>query len=198
MLPRAHCALVGSSTNLIVGKRLNDQIDRADVVIRVNRIVTVFVYLNTVEHGGRTRWRWLNHDACDGGGAGAAFYVSPRPGSGRTDIIGGSGPELSVSPEEGLAVVHFPSTLPEYGGVTDYNVWHEACAPTSLPTRSLPFGRRANCSERFPRCPRKGEAAGDEKWIAQQFIWSHPGLNFRRVLDRENWEPSRRRCPANL
>ena len=91
----------------------------------VNRIVTVFVYLNTVLRGGRTRWRWLDHDARDGGGEGAAFYDRPRPGSGRTDIARGSGPELSVAPEEGLAVIHFPSALPEFGGVTDYNAWHE-------------------------------------------------------------------------
>ena len=134
----------------------------------VNRIVTVFVYLNSVLRGGRTRWRWLDYDARAGGGAGRAFYEAPRPGTGRTDMERGSGPELSVSPEEGLAVVHFPSTLPAFGGVTDYNVWHE------------------------------GEAAQDEKWVAQQFIWSHPGLDWRRVLDRENWEPEERRCAVGL
>ena len=75
---------------------------------------------------------------------------------------------LCIAPRAGMAVVHFPSTLPAFGGVTDYNVWHE------------------------------GEAAQDEKWVAQQFIWSHPGLDWRRVLDRENWEPEERRCAVCL
>jgi len=131
----------------------------------VNRIATVFVYLNTVLRGGRTRWRWLDYQ---GRGRAAAWYEAPRPGSGRTDIARGSGPEVSIAPEEGLAVVHFPSTMPEHGGITDYNVWHEA------------------------------EPAVDEKYIAQQFCWSHAGLDWRRVLDRENWEPRKRRCPLTL
>ena len=36
------------------------------------------------------------------------------------------------------------------------------------------------------------EAAVDEKWVAQQFIWSHPMLDWRRVLEEENWEPRAR------
>ena len=62
-------------------------------------------------------------------------------------------------------MLHFPSTTAAHGGVTDYNAFHEAEPPEE------------------PPC----------KWVAQQFIWSHPKLDFRRVLEAENWEPARRR-----
>lgn len=51
-----------------------------------NRILTLFVYLNDVSRGGRTRWRWLDHD-----GSGGAFYVAPGPGAGVTDTENGVG-----------------------------------------------------------------------------------------------------------
>ena len=54
------------------------------------------------------------------------------------------------------------------GGYTDYNAYHEA------------------------------EAAVDEKWVAQQFIWSHPRLDWRRVLEEENWEPGKRRSDDTI
>ena len=54
------------------------------------------------------------------------------------------------------------------GGYTDYNAYHEA------------------------------EAAVDEKWVAQQFIWSHPRLDWRRILEKENWEPSGRRSDDTI
>ena len=52
----------------------------------------------------------------------------------------------------------FGSQFAESGGFTDYNAFHDA------------------------------EPAIDEKWIAQQFIWSHP-LEWSRVLDAENLLP---------
>lgn len=134
-----------------------------------NRIATVFVYLNSCARGGRTRWRWINYDARLGGEAGERFYESPRPGHGRTSVTEGSGhTELAVRPEEGMAVVHFPSTVAERGGITDYNAYHES------------------------------EAAEDEKWVAQQFIWSHARLDWRRVLDAENLEPEQRLSDSSL
>ena len=119
--------------------------------------------------GGRTRWRWINYDARLGGEAGERFYESPRPGHGRTSVTEGSGhTELAVRPEEGMAVVHFPSTVAQSGGITDYNAYHES------------------------------EAAEDEKWVAQQFIWSHARLDWRRVLDAENLEPEQRLSDSSL
>ena len=44
----------------------------------------------------------------------------------------------------------------------------------------------------------ESEAAGDEKWVAQQFVWSHPNLDFRRVLDDENHEPPTRLSEETL
>ena len=126
---------------------------------------TIFVYLSTVARGGRTRWRWTRHDAALGGDRGARFYDCPSPGAGRTDPQRGSGPEVSVAPVEGLGVVHFPSLSAAHGGLTDYNGYHEAEPPIAPP----------------------------EKWVLQSFIWSHPRLDWTRVLEEENWEPPRRR-----
>jgi hypothetical protein len=134
----------------------------------VNRMVTIFIYLNNVARGGRTRWRWLQHDAKNSHGPRDDFYERPGPGSGRTDVERGAGPDVSVVPQEGLALVHFPSTTASSGGFTDYNAYHEA------------------------------EPAIDEKWIAQQFVWTHAGLDWRRVLDEASCEPSRRRSSTTL
>ena len=130
-----------------------------------NRIMTIFVYLNDVARGGRTRWRWTEHDAATGGTLHRLFYDKPGPGSGRTDLVNGSGPSIAVAPEAGLGVVHFPSVAPHFGGYTDYNAFHEAEPPGD----------------------------GCIKYVAQQFIWSHPRLDWKRVLDEENWEPDERR-----
>ena len=115
----------------------------------------------TTSHAAVARSRWTRYDECEGGTLGRDFYDAPAPGHGRTDLERGSGGEgVSIRPEEGLAVVHFPATTAESGGFTDYNAFHDA------------------------------EPAIDEKWIAQQFIWSHP-LEWSRVLDAENLLPPR-------
>ena len=75
--------------------------------------MTIFVYLNNVHKGGRTRWRWTNHDAALGGEHGTRFYDRPNCGSGRTAVEGGSGVEVSIEPREGMGVIHFPAMLPE-------------------------------------------------------------------------------------
>lgn len=134
----------------------------------VNRIVTIFVYLTTCVRGGRTRWRWTDYDAALGGNHGRAFYEQPGPGTGATDVAGGSGAGFSISPEEGMAVVHFPATSARSGGYTDYNAYHES------------------------------EAAVDDKWVLQQFVWSHSKLAWPRVLDAENLEPERCLSPSQL
>jgi len=125
----------------------------------INRVLTIFVYLTTCRRGGRTRWRWTNYDAALGGTEGSRFYEEAQPGSGRTDVLGGSGAEFAIAPEEGMAVLHFPATTSQTGGYTDYNAYHEA------------------------------EPAIDDKWIVQQFVWSHGNLDWARVLDVENLEP---------
>lgn len=129
-----------------------------------NRMLTIFVYLNTVARGGRTRWRWTNHDLALGGSHGTSFYEAPGPGSGRTEVEHGSGADVSVAPVEGTGVLHFPACTAAAGGWTDYNAYHEA-EPT----------------------------VDETKWVAQQFIWSHERLDWRAVLDAENHEPSTRR-----
>ena len=94
----------------------------------VNRMATIFVYLNTCGRGGRTRWRWTDYDATCPSGArlGRAFYDAPGPGHGRTDVVHGAGVEVSIPPVEGTAVVHFPSVVASAGGFTDFNAYHES------------------------------------------------------------------------
>ena len=87
---------------------------------RANRHMTVFVYLNDVAKGGRTRWRWVHEDP--------SFYSRPGP----TDAtrIPWVAPDdekgVLIKPEAGMAVVHFVSTTAEAGGYTDRNAVHEA------------------------------------------------------------------------
>ena len=101
-----------------------------------NRFITVFVYLNDCSAGGRTRFRWLD--------AVPHFYDAPCPAPmGVTSTCTGAAGEVSIRPERGMAVVHFPSCVPAAGGFTDRNASHES------------------------------EAAVDTKWVCQQFVWSH-------------------------
>lgn len=114
---------------------------------------TLLVYLNSVRRGGRTRWRWTRHDERLGGDHHRQFYEAPCAGSGETLRAEGSGDDVSIQPERGMAVVFFPSVTAEHGGFTDYNCYHEA------------------------------EPAADErKVVCQLFVWSHPGLNFHDLL----------------
>ena len=105
-----------------------------------NRFMTVFVYLNDVENGGRTRWRKLTYDP--------SFYDDPTP----TNVAARPLTEwddlnaINIQPKAGQAVVFFPATVPELGGMTDHNVVHEA------------------------------EEAIDTKYVCQQFIYSQPPL----------------------
>ena len=103
-----------------------------------NRLMTIFAYLNDVPEGkgGRTRFRWV--DSLPG------FYDSPHPSGHRCTLLADEGQQVAIRPEAGLAVLHFPSTTAETGGVTDRNASHES------------------------------EVAVDRKWVCQQFIWSHP------------------------
>ena len=109
--------------------------------------ITIFVYLNDVESGGRTRWRYTKDDP--------SFYEAPGPFNvtkipwqhPQPDTIPGAGVDengVHIAPEAGMAVVHFPATTPEAGAFTDRNAVHEA------------------------------EEAVDTKYICQQFIVSHP------------------------
>ena len=88
-----------------------------------NRICTLLVYLNTVESGGRTRWRWLKQD-------GGEFYSTPpRPldkRSRRWTNEPDDSTAVNIAPEQGMAVLHFPATTPETGGFPDRNSAHEA------------------------------------------------------------------------
>jgi hypothetical protein len=101
---------------------------------------TIFVYLNDVAAGGggRTRFRWV--------GSVPSFYTQPAPSGMRCTRLAPDHEQLSIQPERGMAVVHFPATSPASGGVTDRNASHES-------------------EELLLR--------GVSKWVCQQFVWSH-------------------------
>ena len=92
--------------------------------------MTLFVYLNTCERGGATKFTHIGaHKGKDGGD----FYEEPAPFNTRTNPDGTPFSwkskhysEVAVQPERGLAVLHFPSMSPEYGGRGDGNTFHLA------------------------------------------------------------------------
>jgi hypothetical protein len=137
-----------------------------------NTLLTCFVYLNTI------------HDENGGGGGGCTvfpnigihtgqnnvnFYTQPSPMDSRRRQDGSawdweyrankSELPVRVGPQEGMAVLHLCSLLPEHGGVTDGNVLHVAeppalgnvkyiaqqfiasCTAWTLPEDSMPIGR---------------------------------------------------------
>lgn len=104
----------------------------------VNRFCTVFVYLNTCERGGATTFTWMGKHLGENGGD---WYEKPISYS-TTAAKGKAEPKLSIRPEMGMAVIHFPCTAPHAGGYVDFNTTHA------------------------------GEEAIDEKYIVQQFIYS--------------------------
>jgi len=111
-----------------------------------DRFVTVFVYLNSIQQGGRTRWTNLKEDP--------QLYSETLPAIGAVAGIpppavpsqpsSNSARELSIVPQQGMAVVHFPTSTQASRGVRDRNADHES------------------------------EPAVDPKFILQQFIWSSP------------------------
>jgi hypothetical protein len=115
-----------------------------------NRFVSVWVYLNDVARGGCSNFSWLQERAdlyADKLPQEAACFGIPVPPSSSDDGRARQGEilqEVSIVPEQGMAVVHFPCTKPEYGSIVDPNAAHE------------------------------GAAAVDPKFICQQFIWSGP------------------------
>ena len=115
-----------------------------------SRFCTLFLYLNDVDAGGRTCFRWLDGSgSMPGDGIFSESLASlPSSSSGAGGASGSTAPplsnELSIVPRTGLAIVHFPSTRLEFGCIPDPRTMHDS------------------------------EVAVDDKWIVQQFIWPVP------------------------
>jgi len=113
-----------------------------------DRIVTIFVYLNDVTKGGRTRFLSFGKDP--------VVYETILPALAKhlpveermaareaaPAAAATRGGSLDVTPVKGRVVLHFPTARRELGCLPDYNAAHE------------------------------GEEAIDPKFILQQFIWS--------------------------
>ena len=114
-----------------------------------NTLLTCFVYLNDVHEGGCTTFPNIGLHT---GKNSLNFYTHPSPMDSRRRQDGSAwdwehrsaSEPLRVSPEEGMAVLHFCSLLPEHGGMTDGNAFHIAEPP----------------------------AVGHEKYVSQQFFSS--------------------------
>ena len=78
------------------------------------------MYLNDVGEGGGgcTRFRWVDSVP--------SFYEQPRPSGMSVTRLAPEEAQVSIRPERGMAVVHFPSTTSETGGYTDRNASHES------------------------------------------------------------------------
>lgn len=131
-----------------------------------NTLLTCFVYLNDVHEGGCTVFPNIGIHT---GKNSLNFYTHPSPMDSRKRQDGkdwdweyrtaGSEPPLRVYPQEGMAVLHLCSLLPEHGGMTDGNTFHIAeppspghvkyisqqfvssCKSWTLPEDSMPIGR---------------------------------------------------------
>jgi hypothetical protein len=130
-----------------------------------SRFVTLFLYLNDVSTGGRTRFRWLDGaDSIPGHGV-FAQAIEPFTATDNVElsIVPRAGKPAGIEPYEsssshlpcrylpcrhaypaGMAVIHFPTTTLESGCVPDPRTMHES------------------------------EPAVDPKSIVQQFIWPLP------------------------
>jgi len=129
-----------------------------------NTLLTVFVYLNDVTKGGCTVFPNIGLHT---GRNDLNFYTHPSPMDSRQRQDGSpwdwefraASEPLKIVPQQGMAVLHFCSLLPEHGGITDGNCFHIAeppapgmekyvsqqfvssCTEWTLPEDSLPIGR---------------------------------------------------------
>jgi len=129
-----------------------------------NRMVTIFVYLNDCERGGRTCWRSfdspdLYSDRFPKLAERLGVAVAPDMPPVNPNQLRG----VCVTPRRGLAVVHFPCTTLEMAGMPDTNAVHEA------------------------------EEAVDRKFILQQFIWSAAVDPGNEALDEKVRDALQRR-----
>jgi len=118
------------------------------------RFCSVFVYLNDVGRGGRTTFCDVDGDSGHADPLASAPRIDKfegdldavRAGRAMEPATPGCAPAraLSITPQEGMAVVHFPATTAEYLCMPDMSTRHEA------------------------------EPAISPKFITQQFIWSLP------------------------
>lgn len=111
-----------------------------------NNFLTVLVYLNDIPSGGGGCTTFPNL-----GIHGGDFYDRPAPMDSRARPDGSPwdwdyGETLTIHPQKGMALLHFPSILPEWGGICDGNTFHQAEKPN----------------------------LGHEKFVCQQFIASCP------------------------
>lgn len=131
-----------------------------------NNFMTCLVYLNDVP-AGRGGCTSFPNIGLHTGQNGRNFYESPAPMDSRARPDGSSwdwdfGKTLSIQPQRGMALLHFCSLTPEFGGICDGNTFHIAeppdegnekfvtqqffasCKSWDLPDDSLPIAGRVS------------------------------------------------------
>ena len=129
-----------------------------------NNYMTCLVYLNDIPSGRGGCTTFPNIGIHESSGLSRNFYQEPTPMDSRLRPDGSPwdwsyGKTLAIHPSKGMALLHFPSLLPEYGGLCDGNTFHQAekpdtgyekfvcqqffssCNEWSLPEESMPIGR---------------------------------------------------------
>jgi len=106
-----------------------------------NRLCTFFLYLNDVPEGGQTTWKSSNNYLYKTNLKNMCWKLE-KPFPDRLAERPNVTMDLKVTPKKGMAVIHFPSTTPEYNSVADHLADHAS------------------------------EDAISPKYILQQFIWS--------------------------
>ena len=111
-------------------------LDPAGALSISNRFCTAFLYLNDVADGGKTTFTQLNADPAFYGHLAAVEALrgrSPLELPPRAELSGQfraqrEAGRLTIKPRMGMVVVHFPSTIPEYGCLLDRHAprWHKS------------------------------------------------------------------------
>jgi hypothetical protein len=117
-----------------------------------NNLLTSFIYLNDVVTGGCTSFPNIGLHT---GKNGRNFYQEPVPMDSRRRPDGSTWDweyrtetePLRIIPEMGMAVLHFCSLLPEFGGLCDGNCFHEAEPPGQGEAKFVAQQFVASCNE---------------------------------------------------
>lgn len=129
-----------------------------------SRFITGFLYLNDVDEGGQSIFNDLKNEPDFYSRVAAFEALHGRPPLNLpplSDVPSASAETISVKPQTGMMVIHFPSTNRQYGNLRDPNTMHEgetAIKPKYMVQQFInSSAENAQLLRRFP--PRPGQKA---------------------------------------